>query len=64
MADKSDMASENLNTSDLDIGMNEIIRESSTLLNIKEKGDITSDYRFIAIELNNESKSKSHIFII
>ena len=55
MADKSDIASENLNTSDLDIGMNEIIRESSTLLNIKEKGDITTDYRFIAIELYNES---------
>jgi hypothetical protein len=36
---KSDIASENLNTSELDIGMNELVRESSTHLNIKEKGD-------------------------
>ena len=51
-ADKSDLASENINSSDLDIGMNEIIRESCALLNIKEKEDNLPDYRFLAIELN------------
>ena len=50
--DKSDLASENINSSDLDIGMNEIIRESCALLNIKEKEDNLPDYRFLAIELN------------
>lgn len=52
-ADKSDLASENINSSDLDIGMNEIIRESCALLNIKEKEDNLPDYRFLAIELND-----------
>jgi hypothetical protein len=51
--DKSDLASENINSSDLDIGMNEIIRESCALLNIKEKEDNLPDYRFLAIELND-----------
>ena len=62
--DKSDIASENLNTSELDIGINEIVRESSTHLNIKDKGDQLSDYRFIGIELNDNSNSRSHIFLI
>lgn len=56
IADKSDLASENINSSELDIGMNEIIRESSALLNIKEKSDNLPDYRFLAIELSKNKE--------
>lgn len=56
VVDKSDIASENLNTSELDIDMNESIRESRTLINIKEKNENIPDYRFIGIELNDDSK--------
>ena len=63
-ADQSDLESENIINSDIETLTNELTRQNSANVNVKVNDDVLPDYRFIGIEINDDSNIKSHLFLV